>query len=237
MNGNESTGGTIAMIPDDSGGVVPILSTDDLLDAVQQFNTVVVVEAFGFSNVPSPHFDIRDMYDLAEYLDWLSHEDAMDGLDVNHGADVLEETPYFAQLCFTGVVPVAFTVAIRTPSALSPDGPGNLLAGVVTARQATDPDVFVTFNDRINAYWDVTKAHTMAADAFESHGADRSKSSRKGTSRGFGSGPGPRRSKSRPGRLPSAFQWCCSERSRRVSTFPSTGPCRRTVSERSVRSK
>ncbi|MFB6124204.1 MAG: asparaginase [Haloferacaceae archaeon] len=164
-----STGGTIASTEDAGGDAEPDLTGADLVAAVPGLEAVADVRTREFATVPSPHFTVQQMFALVETLRDLDSDPDVAGVVVTQGTDVLEETAYFADLCYDGTTPVVFTGAMRNPSLAGADGPANLLASVRVA--ASDPDVdgtFVAFADRVHAARDVTKTHSMAVDTFRS---------------------------------------------------------------------
>jgi L-asparaginase len=164
-----STGGTIASTPDAGGDASPELTGEDLVSAVPELADVADIDTREFSNVPSAHFTVEQMGDLARFLAELDEDGDVEGIVVTQGTDVLEESAYFVDLCYDGETPVVFTGAMRNPSLPSPDGPANLLASV---RTATSDDasgrVLVAFNDRIHAAREVTKTNSMNLDTFRS---------------------------------------------------------------------
>ena len=99
-------------------------------------------------------------------------EDCVDGIVVTHGTDTLEETAYFLNLTVHSKKPVVVTGAMRPASAVSADGPMNLLNAIrlASAPSARDRGVLVCLNDQIESARGVTKAHTTALDAFRSPG-------------------------------------------------------------------
>jgi L-asparaginase len=164
-----STGGTIASTEDAGGDAEPGLTGDDLVAAVPGLDEVADVRTHDFATVPSPHFTVDQMYGLVDRLRAFDADPAVEGVVVTQGTDVLEETAYFADLCYDGDTPVVFTGAMRNPSLAGADGPANLLGSVRVA--ASDPAVsgaFVVFADRVHAAREVTKTHSMAVDTFRS---------------------------------------------------------------------
>jgi len=94
------------------------------------------------------------------------------GVVVTHGTDTLEETAYFlhAALTAAGLLqkPVVLTCAMRPASALSPDGPQNLLDSVCTVLSPGACGVMVVCAGVLHSALDVQKNHTYRLDAFGS---------------------------------------------------------------------
>ena len=84
------------------------------------------------------------------------------GVVITHGTSTLEETACFLNLTVRHARPVVLVGAQRPATALSADGPLNLVNAVRTA--ASDDSrgrgVLVVLNDEINAARDVTKSNT-----------------------------------------------------------------------------
>ena len=163
-----STGGTIASTEDAGGDASPDLTGADLVAAVPGLDGVADVSTHEFSTVPSPHFTIEDMADLADLAREYDEDPEVEGVVVTQGTDVLEESAHFVDRCYGGETPVVFTGAMRNPSLASPDGPGNLLASVRVAAHpgARDLGVLVCFNDRVLAARHATKTSSMNLDTF-----------------------------------------------------------------------
>ncbi|MBL8701779.1 MAG: asparaginase [Alphaproteobacteria bacterium] len=164
-------GGTIA-----STGAAPDATTIYELDAarnpVQELLPIlsgvadIVVEAF--AHLASHDIPIATVLDLARRIAAIRARNEADGIVVTHGTDTLEETAYFLDLLLPAGAPVVVTGAARPASALSADGPLNLLNAVrvATSAEAADQGVLVCMNDRLSAARFVTKAHATATDAF-----------------------------------------------------------------------
>lgn len=165
-----STGGTIASTEDTGGDAKPELTGSDLIASIPTLSEDADLTTREFSNVPSAHFSIEDMAELARLIDKYDSNDEITGVVVTQGTDVLEETAYFVDLYYGGETPVVFTGAMRNPSIASPDGPANLLTAITTAEDpvARDRGVLVAFNDQVHAAREVTKTHSMRLDTFRS---------------------------------------------------------------------
>lgn len=165
-----STGGTIASIATEGGDATPSLSGTDLVDAVPDLESIARIEVDEFSNVPSQFLSLRKVYDLVERLREYDGDRSVDGIVVTQGTNTLEESSFFADLCYDGDTPIVFTGAMRNPSMPSPDGPMNLLASVRVAadERTAEMGVVAVLNERIHAARDVSKFHTMNVDTFRS---------------------------------------------------------------------
>lgn len=165
-----STGGTIASTEDSGGDASPELTGDDLVASVPGLDDETTLHTKDFSNVPSAHFTVEQMYELSTLIADYDDDDSVDGIVVTQGTDVLEESAYFVDRTYGGNTPVVFTGAMRNPSLASPDGPANLLTAVRTAESngARGRGALVAFNDRIHAARYVTKTNSMNLDTFRS---------------------------------------------------------------------
>ncbi len=89
------------------------------------------------------------------------------GAVVTHGTDTLEETAYFLHRTLQANKPVVLTAAMRPATALSADGPQNLLDAMTLARHAGARGVLVSFGGQVFAGSDVRKVHGYRAQAFD----------------------------------------------------------------------
>jgi L-asparaginase len=164
-----TTGGTIAMRQDErAGGAVPILSSADFAKALPHDLADIRVEAF--SNLPSAHFTLDQVWNLSRRIAALVAEDAVDGVVVTHGTDTLEESAYLCDITIDSPKPIVFTGAMRTASEAGYEGFANLAAAIQVAasENARELGALVVFNDEIHAARDATKTHTTALDTFKS---------------------------------------------------------------------
>ena len=166
-----TTGGTIAMKVDpNTGGVRPVLSGEELVNAVPGLDALGEIEVEDVVNIPSDYMGPGIWKNMAIRLNQFLAEDDVQGAVVSHGTDTLEETAYFMDLVVDSPKPVIFTGAQRNASDWDSDGPRNLLDAtrIVAAGGAVDAGVMVSLNGKICAARDVTKTHTHAVETFNS---------------------------------------------------------------------
>ena len=165
-----TTGGTIAMKLDPAHGIVPAVSGEDLVASVPGLREACPIEVMEFSNIPSPHMTPKRMFELGNKVEeLLRHEDIL-GVVITHGTDTLEETAYFLNLVTKSDKPVILVGAMRPATAISADGPMNLLEAVRVAStpEAKGKGVMIVMNDEINGARDVTKTNTTNPATFKS---------------------------------------------------------------------
>jgi L-asparaginase len=165
-------GGTIAMTPDASGGVVPTLTADDLVAAVPGLAELDLdITARTLWALPSPSITFAHLRGLVEAINAELASGAV-GVVVTQGTDTIEETAFFLDLTVPGDAPVVITGAMRHPSLAGPDGPANLLAGIRVAASTTARGLgaLVVFADEVHAARLVRKTHTASTGAFVSPG-------------------------------------------------------------------
>ncbi|AOJ62887.1 L-asparaginase [Burkholderia ubonensis] len=169
-----ATGGTIAGAAPDAastaGYQAGALGVNFLLDAVPALASVARIDAEQVASIDSKDLALPLWNTLATRIDALMADDAVDGIVITHGTDTLEETAYALHLTMQGDKPVVLTAAMRPATALSSDGPLNLLNAVTVAAHpaARGQGVLVAFNNRIHGARDVVKTSTYAVDAFQS---------------------------------------------------------------------
>ncbi|RQS65394.1 asparaginase [Burkholderia sp. Bp8963] len=169
-----ATGGTIAGAAPDAastaGYQAGALGVNFLLDAVPALASVAHIHAEQIASIDSKDLALPLWNTLAARIAALMADDAVDGIVITHGTDTLEETAYALHLTVQGDKPVVLTAAMRPATALSSDGPLNLLNAVTVAANpaARGQGVLVAFNNRIHGARDVVKTSTYAVDAFHS---------------------------------------------------------------------
>lgn len=169
-----ATGGTIAGCAADAtqtaGYQAGVVGIDQLLAAVPALANIARIHAEQIASIDSKDLDPALWATLGARIDALAAREDIDGIVVTHGTDTLEETAYLLHLTVKTAKPVVLTAAMRPSSALSADGPLNLLNAVTVAAAAAarGQGVLVAFNNRIHSARDVVKTSTYAVDAFQS---------------------------------------------------------------------
>ena len=99
-------------------------------------------------------------------------QDDVCGVVITHGTDTLEETAFFLHAVLPAALqlhkPVVLTCAMRPASALSPDGPQNLLDAVALARTPGACGVMAVCAGVVHGALAVQKVHVYRTDAFSS---------------------------------------------------------------------
>lgn len=165
-----SLGGTITMVPDGDGGIVPTLSAEDLVGSVPELAEIADLRATTLYAIPGASLSLQE---LLAAVDWARAEVAggATGVVLMQGTDTLEETSYLAELVWDLPEPLIFIGAMRGPMQLSADGPANLAAAcrVAISPAARDKGVMVVLDNTIHHASLVHKAHSTALSAFESY--------------------------------------------------------------------
>jgi len=173
------TGGTIAgrasCASDNIGYTAAQVGVADLLASVPGLDAVLAGHRLHSEQVAQ--VDSKDMgFALWQALasrisDHLAQPDVT-GVVITHGTDTLEETAYFLHavlpLALQNSKPVVLTCAMRPATALSPDGPQNLLDAVVVALTPGAQGVVAVCAGVVHSALDVQKNHTYRLDAFGS---------------------------------------------------------------------
>jgi L-asparaginase len=165
-------GGTIAMAPSASGGIVPSLDADDLVASVPGLAAPdLTITATTLRSLPSPSLGFADLVALSDRVR-AEVAGGADGVVITHGTDTIEETAFFLDLTVPDDAPVVVTGAMRHPEAPGADGPANLYAAI---RVACSPDArglgcLVVMSDEVHGARFVRKSHTSSTGAFVSPG-------------------------------------------------------------------
>jgi L-asparaginase len=169
------TGGTIAgtaaSASDHTGYTAGQLGVQHLLDAVPGLNDTLqeaVLACEQVAQLDSKDMDHATWQTLAQRCThWLGQSDVA-GIVITHGTDTLEETAWFLQQVLGTTKPVVLTCAMRPATALTPDGPQNLLDAMAVVRDPMARGVLAVCAGRIHSARDVQKIHPYRLDAFSS---------------------------------------------------------------------
>ncbi|KAH6679392.1 L-asparaginase [Halenospora varia] len=169
-----ATGGTIAGTGSSTtattgytAGAVGILT---LINAVPEILNVSNVAGIQVSNVGSEDVTSTILLRMAKQInEYVCNDPTMAGAVVTHGTDVLEETAFFLDATVNCGKPVVIVGAMRPSTAISADGPFNLLEAVTVAAtpEARDRGAMVVMNDRIVSAYYVTKTNANTMDTFK----------------------------------------------------------------------
>lgn len=168
------TGGTIAgkagSNTEMTGYQAGEIGIQTLINAVPEMLEVADVTGEQFCNIGS--FDMIDdiWLRLSRRVSKLLQQPEVDGIVITHGTDTLEETAYFLNLTVKSEKPVVLVGAMRPATAISADGPVNLLNAVALAgsQEAVGKGVLIAMNDQINGARDATKTNTTHVETFKS---------------------------------------------------------------------
>ena len=144
---------------------------EELVRAVPEIKQYADVRVEQLFNVNSSDLTVANWVTLANRINRVFADDpTVAGIVVTHGTNTLEETAYFLNLTVKHDRPVVVVGAQRPSTAISSDGPLNLLNAVRTAsaQEARGKGVLVVMNDEINGARDVTKTSTYRVETFRS---------------------------------------------------------------------
>ena len=169
-----ATGGTIAGTAASStqttGYKAGDLGIQTLIEAVPAMKDYANVSGEQVVKISSNNMDTKTLLKLAKRVNELLADPKVDAIVITHGTDTLEETAYFLNLVTKSDKPVILVGAMRPATAISADGPMNLLEAVRVAStpEAKGKGVMIVMNDEINGARDVTKTNTTNPATFKS---------------------------------------------------------------------
>jgi L-asparaginase len=166
-----ATGGTIAGAGTGGAGYTAgQFKVEDLIAAVPGMDKLANLKGEQVANIGSQDMNDQVWLKLAERVNQLVSRPDVDGIVITHGTDTMEETAYFLNLVVKSEKPVVLAGSMRPATAVSADGPGNLLDAVATAAdpKAAGRGVLVVMNDTIHNARDVVKMNTTSLDTFAS---------------------------------------------------------------------
>ena len=172
-----ATGGTIAGCADDSATLndytAGVLGGNALLAAVPQLQDLATISVEQAANVDSADLLFEHWRALVGRIRAAFAADPeLAGVVITHGTNTLEETAWLLQLLIHDPRPVVLVGAMRPATALSADGPLNLLQAVQVAlsSEARGHGVLVVMDGQIHSAQRVTKVATQGVGAFASPG-------------------------------------------------------------------
>lgn len=169
-----ATGGTIAGSAASNtqmtGYKAGALGVQTLLNAVPEIQKVANCTGEQIASIGSESMTVEIWLKLANRINELLARKDVDGIVITHGTDTLEETAYFLNLVVKSDKPVVIVGAMRPATAISADGPVNILNAVTLAadESARNRGVMIAMNDNINGARDVQKSNTLRVDTFVS---------------------------------------------------------------------
>ncbi|KAM0713258.1 hypothetical protein Q7P35_000710 [Cladosporium inversicolor] len=168
-----ATGGTIASQGSSNTQTVGYsigLGVEALINAVPEILNISNIAGYQTSNIASGSVNETISLALAHSIAAELAKDDVSGVVVTHGTDSLEETAFFLQMTINSIKPVVVVGAMRPATALSADGPLNLLQAVTLASSANarSRGVMISLNDRIGSAFYTTKMSANSLDTFYS---------------------------------------------------------------------
>lgn len=168
-----ATGGTIAGTASSStqmtGYQAGALAIQTLIDAVPAVKEIADVSGEQIVKIGSQNMTDAILLKLAKRCNELLKDRNVKGIVITHGTDTLEETAYFLNLTVKSDKPVVLVGAMRPATAMSADGPVNLLNAVKVAinKDSVGKGVLIAMNDTINSARDTTKTNTTNVATFK----------------------------------------------------------------------
>ncbi|CAD6444737.1 bc3f50b9-332b-4c8b-b272-0f414520cec8 [Sclerotinia trifoliorum] len=169
-----ATGGTIAGSSSSNtattgytSGAVGILT---LLEAVPEVLDIANVAGVQISNVGSPDITSSILLNLSKQInEVICKDDTMSGAVITHGTDTLEESAFFMDATVNCGKPIIIVGSMRPSTAISADGPFNLLEAVSVGinSDAVGRGAMVVLNDRIVSAYYATKTNANTMDTFK----------------------------------------------------------------------
>ncbi|WBW70787.1 L-asparaginase [Schizosaccharomyces osmophilus] len=144
-----------------------------LVEAVPAIKNVSNVRGIQVTSVGSENLTPTNVLNLTHLILNEVAKDDVHGVVVTHGTDSLEETAMFLDLTVNTTKPIVVVGSMRPSTAISADGPMNLLNAVSVA--ASDRSVgrgtMILLNDRIGSAFYTTKTNGNTLDTFKSYEA------------------------------------------------------------------
>lgn len=169
-----ATGGTIAGSSssniDTTNYKAGSIGIDSIIKAIPELLDIANVSGQQISNIASSDINQETLLKLSKSINSKLQGSKVSGAVVTHGTDTTEETAFFLDLTINSTKPVVIVGAMRPATAISADGPMNLLEAVALAAnsEAKNRGTMVVLNDRIASGYYVTKTNSTTLDTFKS---------------------------------------------------------------------
>ncbi|GAA6004228.1 hypothetical protein JCM10207_002493 [Rhodosporidiobolus poonsookiae] len=169
-----ATGGTIAgssfSNTDSTAYTAGVVGIGQLVEAVPELLNVSNIYGMQVSNVGSESLTDAIALNLSKIANeaLCSGTPEYDSVVITHGTDTLEETAYFLDATLTCNKTVVVVGSMRPSTAISADGPNNLLQAVTTAVTPSSQGrgTLVVLNDRICQAYYCAKREANTVDTF-----------------------------------------------------------------------
>lgn len=138
-----ATGGTIASQGSSNTQTVGYqvgLGVQQLVDAVPEILNISNINGYQISNVGSGSINETILLNLTHMINEELAKPEISGVIITHGTDTLEETAFFLESTVNSSKPIICVGAMRPATALSADGPLNLLQAVTLAASPAGVD-------------------------------------------------------------------------------------------------
>lgn len=168
------TGGTIAgtsaQAGDNIGYTAAQVGVGQLLTAVPGLQALAggALVAEQVAQIDSKDMDGEVWRTLALRCAHHLNDSEVRGVVITHGTDTLEETAWFLHEVLDAAKPVVLTCAMRPATALTPDGPQNLLDAVATVLAPGATGVLAVAAGEVHGARYVQKVHPYRVNAFSS---------------------------------------------------------------------
>ncbi|KAF1020389.1 MAG: L-asparaginase [Paracidovorax wautersii] len=168
-----ATGGTIAgssaSNTDTTNYKAGSIGIQTLIDAVPEMKKVASVTGEQIANVGSSDINGEILLKLSKAINAKLAEPGTQGVVVTHGTDTLAESAFFLDMTVNSPKPVVVVGAMRPATAISADGPMNLLNAVTLAASpdAVGRGTLITLNDRIGSAFYTIKTNSTTVDTFK----------------------------------------------------------------------
>lgn len=130
------TGGTISASSKETTDVTNYqsgeFSIESILDSVPELSDIAHLTAKQITNTSSSDINSEILLNISNQANQLLKSD-MSGVVITHGTNTMEETAFFLELTAQTTKPIVLVGAMRPATAISSDGPMNLLNAVKLA--------------------------------------------------------------------------------------------------------